>query len=58
MDNTIVIIVLLFLINFSLNFFKIYDNDKSIIDNINDNKIILIYSSLVVILSSSLLFLK
>lgn len=56
MDNTIVIIALLFLINFSLNFTKIHNKDKTFLENINENKIILIYSSLVVILSSALLF--
>jgi hypothetical protein len=56
MNNTIVIIALLFLINFSLNFKKIHNNDKTILQNLNENKTILIYSSLIVILSSSLLF--
>jgi hypothetical protein len=56
MNNNILIIILLFIINLSLNLYKIYDNRKLLTVNINDNKIILIYSSLIVILLSAILY--
>jgi hypothetical protein len=57
MNNNIFIIIILTMINFGLNFYKVYDDKKNVINNIKDNKIILIYSFLFVLLSSSILFL-
>jgi hypothetical protein len=57
MNNNIFIIIILIMINFGLNFYKVYDDKKNVVNNIKDNKIILIYSFLFVLLSSSILFL-